>query len=361
LYRASYLPDDSREALRNEFESYVFENWEEGYGYAPHWFRYRGARKYIARKEAAQILNLSLSAIDGLLSSRKLKGMIFQKPKRRLTFLEAAGVEELRIRLTDSISLRDASRILGLSEANVSRLVESSILAAEDISIDDLFCRFDQAIIHKLLRSIMSKVIVSSFPVENDLENFRDVVERLAVRLASSDWGIHTFVKDILDGLIVPRGENPDKVGLRRLRFSRVDVTKYVKEKLANKGDGLFILEEDARLCFRPRALYFLARKGLIKTKSSARTGGKFRTITRKASLAFQSKYVTARAVASEIGTSIPFLVPALISLGINPVSGPSVDDGPIYLFKKSEIDQACLKDVKSLRYNDGTVSDHPP
>jgi len=58
---------------------------------------------------------------------------------------------------------------------------------------------------------------------------------------------------------------------------------------------------------------------------------------------------VTARAVASEIGTSIPFLVPALISLGINPVSGRSVDDGPIYLFKKSEIDHACLKDVKSL------------
>jgi len=47
LYRASYLPDDIRETLRNEFESYVFENWEEGYGYAPNWFRYRGARKYV--------------------------------------------------------------------------------------------------------------------------------------------------------------------------------------------------------------------------------------------------------------------------------------------------------------------------
>ena len=350
LYRASYLPDDSREALRNEFESYVFENWEEGYGYAPHWFRYRGARKYIARKEAAQILNLSLSAIDDLISNTTLKGMIFEKPKRRLTFVEAAGVEELRIRLSDSISLRDASRILGISESNVSRLVEKSVLVAADISTDGFFCRLNEAAVNNLLRSIMSKVVISKLPLENHLESFRHVVERLAVRLASSGWGIHTFIKDILDGLIIPKGENPNKTGLRRLQFSRVDVGKYLEKKLANKAeDSLLILEEGARLCFRPRALYFLARKGLIKTKSSARTDGKFRTITREAALAFQSKYVTARAVASEIGTSIPFLVPALISLGINPVSGRSVDDGPIYLFKKSEIDQACLKDVKSL------------
>jgi TniQ protein len=360
LYRASYLPDDIGETLRKEFESYVFENWEEGYGRAPSWFRYRGACKYIARKEAAQILNLGLRAIDDLISNRTLKGMIFEKPKRRLTLVEAAGVEELRVRLSDSISLRDASRILGISEANVSRLVENSVLVAADISTAGFFCRFDQVIVNELLRNAMSKVIVSNVPAENELGNFRDVVERLAVRLASSRWGIHTFVRDILDGLIVPRGENPNKTGLRRLQFSRGDVAEYVEVKLAGKdADTLFVLEKGARLSLRPRALYFLARKDLIQTKSSDRTG-KSGTITREAVLAFHSQYVTGRAIASEVGTSIQFLVPALISLGIRPVSGRSVDDGPIYVFKKSAIDPACLKDVKSRPGKRGRIRSAP-
>jgi hypothetical protein len=348
LYRASYLPDDIGEILRKEFESYVFENWEEGYGYAPKWFRCRGACKYIARKNAAEILNVSLTTVDGLISNRKLKAMIFQKPRRRLTFVEAAGLEELRVRLSHSISLRDASRILGVSEANVSRLAENSILAAADTSTDGFFWRFDQTIVGDLLSRLMSKVIISNPPIENDLGNFKDVVERLAVRLGSSRWGIHTFVRDILDDLIVPRGENLDKTGLRRLQFSRGDVAKYAKVKLAGKdADTLFVLGKGARLSLRPRALYFLARKGLIQTERSNRTG-KSGTITREAVLAFHSQYVTGRAIASEVGTSIQFLVPALISLGIRPVSGRSVDDGPIYVFRKSDIDQACLKDVKS-------------
>jgi hypothetical protein len=360
LYRASYLPDDIGEILRKEFESYVFENWEEGYGYAPKWFRCRGACKYIARKNAAEILNVSLTTVDGLISNRKLKGMIFQKPRRRLTFVEAAGVEELRVRLGHSISLRDASRILGVSEANVSRLAENSILAAANASTDGFFWRFDRTIVDELLSRLMSKVVISNPPIENDLGNFKDVVERLAVRLGSSRWGIHTLVRDILDDLIVPRGENPNKTGLRRLQFSRVDVAEYVKEKLAHKQrDTLLILEKGARLSLRPRALYFLARKGLIKSKRSNRTG-KLRTITREAVLAFKSKFVTARAVASEVGTSIQFLVPALISLGINPVSGRSVDDGPIYVFKKSDIDPACLKDVKSRPGKRGRIRSAP-
>jgi len=349
LYRASYLPDDIGEILRKEFESYVFENWEEGYGYAPKWFRCRGACKYIARKKAAEILNVSLTTVDGLISNRKLKGMIFQKPRRRLTFVEAAGVEELRVRLGHSISLRDASRILGVSEANVSRLAENSILAAANASTDGFFWRFDRTIVDELLSRLMSKVVISNPPIENDLGNFKDIVERLAVRLGSSRWGIHTLVRDILDDLIVPRGENPDKTGLRRLQFSRGDVAKYVKVKLAGKdADTLFVLGKGARLSLRPRALYFLARKGLIQTERSNRTG-KSGTITREAVLAFHAQYVTGRAIASEVGTSIQFLVPALISLGIRPVSGRSVDDGPIYVFKKSDIDQGCLKDLKNL------------
>ena len=79
------------------------------------------------------------------------------------------------------------------------------------------------------------------------------------------------------------------------------------------------------------------------------REGVKVKIITREAVLVFQSNYFTARAVAREAGTSIEFVVPALISHGVHPVSGGSVDGGPLYIFKREDIEKFRLKDIKAL------------
>jgi len=87
----------------------------------------------------------------------------------------------------------------------------------------------------------------------------------------------------------------------------------------------------------------------LIRTKSGTKKGVKVKIITREAVLVFQSNYFTARAVAREAGTSIEFVVPALISHGVHPVSGGSVDGGPLYIFKREDIEKFRLKDIKAL------------
>jgi hypothetical protein len=351
LYRANYLPDTIGQILRCEFERCVVENWEQGPISAPHWFRLRGAGKYMTRKKAAAILNVSPCTIEGLISDGTLKATVLRRrPKQRLFLVEAKSVENHRERCYGSLSLKDASQILGLTQANVSGLVESSFLASTKDTSGGPAYRFDEMTINGLLRSVLSKALKSTSPENSGLRDFGNVLERLTVRLASTRWGIHTFIKDILSGWIRPRSEWPDETGFRRLRFSQRDVAQYQKKKLAcEREHGYIIVAKTATLGFRPSALYFLARKGLIRTKSVTRKGAKVRIITREAVLGFQSKYFTARALARETGTSIEFVVPALISYGVRPVSGISVDGGPLYIFKREDIEKFRLKDIKAL------------
>ena len=351
LYRANYLPDTIGQILRCEFERCVVENWEQGPISAPHWFRLRGAGKYMTRKKAAAILNVDPCTIEGLISDGTLKGTVLRRrPKQRLFLVEAKSVEDHRSRCCGSLSLKDASQILGLTQANVSRLVESSFLASTKDTSEGPAYRFDETTINGLLRTVLSKALKSTSPENSGLRDFGNVLERLTVRLASTRWGIHTFIKDILSGLISPRSEWPDEIGFRRLRFSQRDVAQYQKKKLACEREQRFtIAANPAALEFRARALYFLASKGLIRTKSGTKKGVKVKIITREAVLAFQSNYFTARAVAREAGTSIEFVVPALISHGVHPVSGGSVDGGPLYIFKREDIEKFRLKDIKAL------------
>jgi hypothetical protein len=351
LYRVSYLPTKIAQILQHEFERYVFENWDEGYVSAPRWFRLRQADKYVSRQKAATILNVDPCTIEGLISDGNLKGTVLRKgSKQRVFLVEAQSVENYKGRCCGSLSLRAASQILGLTQANISRLVENSLLASTNGTRSGPAYRFDETTVNGLLRNVLSKPLKSTSPVNSGLRDFGNVLERLTVRLASTRWGIDTFIKDILSGLIRPSAEWPDEIGFRRLRFSQRDVAQYQKKKLTYEPKQRFtIAANPAALEFRARALYFLASKGLIGTKSGTKKGVKVKIITREALLVFQSNYVTARAVARETGTSIEFVVPALISRGVRPVSGISVDGGPLYIFKREDIEKFRLKDIKAL------------
>ena len=349
LYNPRYLPAVVGDVLRKEFENYVSEHWDREYVSSPKWLKVRCGNKYVSRAKASTMLKLTAPLLDGLISAGKLKGVVRRTGKRRFFLIEAASVERLILERAKHLSLKAVSKLLGIGKLNVLRLTENSLLtAARGPSVDNHDSwKFDETTVNKFLTSIVSRTAKLTARDTNDLRSFNDVLDTLTVNLSSASWGIHTLVKDILNGLINPRDESPNDSGLSRLCFSRQEVKQYVKTKLADETDErLKLIGGTIGHGFKARAIYFLARKGLIETKSETQGPRRSRIITREAILQFKSNHVAAGRVAREVGTRIDFLIRVLKSHKVYPVSGNSVDGGPQYILRRADLVSLNLKDL---------------
>ena len=348
LYDARSSPPAIWDLLRNQFEDYISEYWDRGYVYSAKWFKARCKSKCISRAQASKSLNIDPLVIDGLISSGALTGVVRNTGGRRNFLVEAASVERFKFERGRHLSLRDASKLLGVSKLDVIRLIENSLLTAvQGPSIDHRETwKFDQASLNEFVGNILSRTVKPTLGAVNSLRTFSNVLDTLTVRLSSIGWGIHAFVTDILSGFITPIDQSPSKPGLSCLLFSRQDVELYVKNALADKAECLQLEGGIAGHGFKAKTLYFLARKGLIETKRETHGRVKCRIITRDAIRRFESTYVPAGRVARELSTRSNFLIRVLMSQQVYPVSGKSVDGGPQYIFRRADIASLNLKEL---------------
>jgi hypothetical protein len=83
---------------------------------------------------------------------------------------------------------------------------------------------------------------------------------------------------------------------------------------------------------------YFLARKGVLSSRS--RDGERYPDllIGKDDLEEFNSTYVFPAKVARQLGTVSSHLTRLLAAQGIHPISGPGVDGGRQYVFRKSDL-----------------------
>lgn len=349
LYDQKYLPTVMGDILRKEFENYVLKRWDRGYVCSHQWFKLRGGGKYISRKDASAILKLDAFRLDNLISKGKLKGLIRSSGQRRIFLIEAASVETFKSERERYLPLKKASKLLGIKQLDVLRLVDNSLLnAARGPSIDNHDTwQFEEATINEFLSTVFSKIVKINPRIGKDLRGLNDVSRSLTITLSSVGWGVQHLVEDILQGVIIPRAEASSKNGLARLLFCKQEIQQYLKTKLTGKLHETFKLEtEGTGLPLKSRTLHFLARKKLIETGVRTHKGLRCRLITRKAILNFTSKYVAAGNVAREVGTRTEHLIQVLKSYKIYPISGPSVDGGPQYFLRRTDLATLNRKDL---------------
>lgn len=351
LYDPKYLPAVMGDILRKEFENYVLKRWDHGYVCSHQWFKRRGCDKYISKTKASTILKLDVSLVDNLISKGKLKGLIRSSRRRKIFLIEAASVEAFKNERERYLPLKNASKLLGIKQLDVLRLVDNSLLnAARGPSIDNHDTwQFEEATINEFLSTVFSKIVESKPPIGNDLRGLNDVSRSLTITLSSLGWGVQHLVEDILQGVVIPRAEASSKNGLARLLFCKQEIQQYLKTKLNGKLHETFKLETEGRgLPFKPMTLHFLAHKKLIKTRVKTHKGLRCRLITRKAILNFTSKYVAAGSVAREVGTRTEHLIQVLKSYKIYPISGPSIDGGPQYFLRRTDLAPLNTEDLQN-------------
>ena len=344
-----YLPTGIQHLLRQEFDNYVLDHWDRKYRSA-RWLRTKSTGRYLTRMVALKILKVDVPVIDQLISSGKLKGVVRTACQRRGFILEAESVERLRQEWTQSVSLLTASKYLGITKLQTLMLVRHSLLIGTNVLSGDTgqLWRFDTTHLDKFLSNVFvcAKTVHS---VSADLMwRFRNLVDALCVWLVTTSWGIHTLIDDILTGVIIPQCLCLKKPLLNDLYFSREDIKRYVRTKLTGQTiEPIRLAEETTEHGFKSQVLYFLAQKGFIKTETRSEEGIQCRVITARAIMAFKAHYIGQDKLSREIGTSRAFLVRALRSRKIDPVSGKSVDGGPCYIYRREDILNLDLKKLK--------------
>lgn len=344
LYSSPLRDNELAKLLCPEFEKYILGLSNQSYLCSARWFKQRGHSAYVSRTSVSRILSLDQTAVDALISSGRLAAVVDKSGARRQFVVQAESVERLKLQKRRYLSLKAASKGLGISQVNVLKLVEHSLVRiAEGASMDDRW-RFDANILQQFVKRIRSRTV----PLEESSKHLRDfngVLDTATVQLSKINWGIQNFVNDILNCRITPRKISKGEHGLSALRFARQEVEAYVRERLSH-SPRLKIVGGVMGHGFKARSLYQFARKGLIKTKDELKAGVTYRLITREAIEDFKSKYIGAGILAFEAGTSIEFLVESLKSQNINPVSGRSIDGGPQYIFRRSDLAGLNLRRV---------------
>lgn len=110
-----------------------------------------------------------------------------------------------------------------------------------------------------------------------------------------------------------------------------------IRECVQREDPGYSVAAVATRLGIYSDAIYRLMRTGLLVP--DVRSSLKSARFSQDVIDSFSARYVFVKEVASRLGVNHTNLADRLRSLGIEPVSGPGIDSGLIYLFRRSDLD----------------------
>ena len=142
-------------------------------------------------------------------------------------------------------------------------------------------------------------------------------------------------LRAVLEGRLVPHGLDAGAVGVRRLLFAPTNVSRLS----APASRTLSVVEAAEVMRVKPEVCLHWARMGLLASTEGGRRPEKGTRISREAIAGFASRYLLAPEYAAWHGVGTKWVARHLAKLGVAPVSGPSVDGGRQYVFRRVDVE----------------------
>ncbi len=291
---------------------------------------------HVSVSKACKVLRIGRAGVERLIASGTLKAMAGINGEDRIFFIEKASLERLKSKLEQSLGLRQAAGLLGVRDSRVRDMVRCSFLhplrgPGADGSPD---WRFDRAEVASLLDRLVGGV-----PKKQRVDRRKFVDCITALKIAShSGVGLGTFLLAVLDGELKPAGK-ADGIGLPSLLFSKNQVVRYARSEFQLLAGGAMTAPEVAKtLGVGAGAVYFLIKKGILRSRQVEGLPLSRRLISRDEFDAFNETYLSASKIASEHQTGWHHLIRSLAARGIHPVTGRKIDGGYIYLYRRADI-----------------------
>lgn len=161
----------------------------------------------------------------------------------------------------------------------------------------------------------------------------------IAWRVCVPRMQIPDLVSAILDGKLVPSGLSSRARGLRRLLFTELEAARFLYQLKEVPGRTLNVVEAAERLGVKQEVAYHWVRIGLLPTMTVASESETGRRLTEAVLEAFQREFVTGPEYAWEHRLGRRWAAKHLEMAGVQPVSGPTVDGGRQYVFRRADLE----------------------
>jgi hypothetical protein len=329
--------------MRSAFEEYLSSRWDGGY--TAHLRRLndtvRRSGKYVSRREAKKLLKIGVLGVDSLIAAGKLKAVVRCRKVGRLILIEREPLLAFKSELEQSLYLKQVEKFLGVSRRRVLELVDGGLLTPlRGPDVDGCSdWKFSKKDIDSLLARIEEKVtIVKTEPCTtvSFLMAFR--------KLTRVNIGVAQFLQAILGDEVIPC-EKTAKSGLAAFLFSKADVSDYVcGQRRKQMGETYSVPEAAKLLGVTQDVVYFLARKGVLSSRSGVNEHYSDLLISKDDLEEFSSAYIFPAKLAKQLSTGSSHLTQLWAAQGIHPVSGPGVDGGRQYVFKKSDFEMINIE-----------------
>lgn len=338
LYK--YLSSKCFDFLRAAFEEYVFMNWDGGRR-TIHLKQLLSVpvqqRKYASRREAEKLLGLSRQLVDRYIAVGRLKVVIKNTGKGKLTPIETASILQLKKDREQALSYEQIKNKLGLSWVRVKEVVAGGLLKTLcGSTVNVVEWKFNSLEVKALKQRIEDKVQSPlSIPGQSKFS-----LGRALMSLGRANIRIDTLIRSILDGEVIPYG----KLGKRLsgLTFLRKSIHELSRRIWLRQADSLPLKEVVKLWGISDAAVRHFIRVGFLSAKESR---GMY--LIQKSNVEiFNSSYILLGKVARTVGTDSGYLTEVLLSHGIQAISGPTIDGGYVYLFKKNEIEGLDLVEL---------------
>lgn len=291
------------------------------------------SQRVVGRSGAALFLGVKPEHVDTLVTRGKLARSAKAEEGHETTF-DIHDLVQLRGTLSHLISVSTASKLLNLSASMVKNLIHSGLLKPWQGPTVDGYGRYriDSREVVALLGNFSDIRLQSCTDSSLATLNYaRGMLNRIGLDTSR-------FVHEILAGnLKMARYSAPH--GLGGIRFSKAEIDRFVARRIPALEQMIPIKDIASQMGIYYEPIRQLVLKGFLQSeKRRLPHGAMCQCVSAKDVEKFREKYIFTREIGAIIGRFPVSIAMRLAAEGIRPVSGPSVDGAPVYLFERSAI-----------------------
>ena len=300
-------------------------------------------REFVTISEALEILNVSEGAFVRLLRYGKIAPFVQSKVGsfRKFKLDDVTTLADLLGHLVDGVA---ATKLLGVKAPSLRRLVDAGHISAWQGPKVDGYGRyiFDARVIAQFLDKFSALALTRR----------GDIAKPNYVRcmLGRINLGVVGVIDAVLSGQLSVAQFDRSR-GIAGLQFGKNDLDEFIKGQSLQTDSHIELGRLAKEMGLYYESLLRLARAGhFIAKKIRLPIGATARAVTFDEAERIKREFIFPREIGLRLGKFPSWAARCLIASGVNPISGPRIDGGQIYIFRRAEVDAMDLQAVMAVK-----------
>ncbi|USX08862.1 hypothetical protein [Paraburkholderia fungorum] len=293
------------------------------------------SQAYVAAAVAARQLGIRAATLHALTARIGVKEI--QMPggvRRHFTLIERTALPSLKQELSDEVSLRTMSLLLGMSTSRVEQLADAGLLKRRTVThgfVSTSLFRRGEAL--ALIESLRRGGFVTA---TSDREiSFAEVSRYFVFQRAE----FVALIRAIQERRMNVRWCDEAARGIAGATFGRDEFLNWHRQQCC--VGGMTVPEAAVHLHVKQEVAYHLVKSGLLRERVAVRGRRSATLITSDAVSDFEQRYISSAELAAAMSLSVGRVVAVLSDHGVLPICGPKTDGSRQNIFRRRDVELA--------------------